>query len=579
MSVNEAVCAAALRHHRTMSSTAPSAALPRASATVVVVRDGAAGLEVLLLRRAETEGAQAGAWVFPGGIVDAADGAAQACVQGLDDAEASRRLGVARGGLAHWVAAWRECFEECGLCLAAGPDGAPAQPEAAALAPWRLRLHAGESTLDAFCGALGLRLALDRLAYVDHWLTPPGMAKRYDTRFFLALAPDGQVAQHDEAEIAEHRWLRPEEALAEDADGRPRLTMMNPTRRTLQRLARFDRAASAWAWAQALDPATIGRTMPRRGRGRDGVRPVMPDEPAYAEIGRLDPDGRADVWHEIRPGVPVRLSARVVRVTADNGSVMTGPGTNTYLVAEPSGDVCTVIDPGPADPGHLQALLAALAALRQRVQRIIVTHTHKDHSPGAAALQAVTGAPVLGRVADHPEWQDTGFAPNRLLAGGERLVVGPATTLQVVHTPGHASNHLCFVLEEEATLFTGDHLMQQSTVVINPPDGDMSAYLASLRSLREQPFKWLAPGHGFLMAEPRRAIDAVIAHRLRREAKVLQALRGQPGPVGADALLPRAYDDVPARLHGIALRSLTAHLIKLQRDGLADETGGCWSPR
>jgi glyoxylase-like metal-dependent hydrolase (beta-lactamase superfamily II) len=145
-----------------------------------------------------------------------------------------------------------------------------------------------------------------------------------------------------------------------------------------------------------------------------------------------------------------------------------------------------------------------------------------------------------------------------------------------VHTPGHASNHLCYLLEEEKTLFTGDHVMQLSTVVINPPDGDMAAYLASLRELLDEDLAWLAPGHGFLMAQPRRALQAIIDHRLRREAKVVDALRAL-GPASAEALLPRVYDDVPQRMHGMAMRSLKAHLFKLRDEQRAAEAGASWS--
>ena len=146
----------------------------------------------------------------------------------------------------------------------------------------------------------------------------------------------------------------------------------------------------------------------------------------------------------------------------------------------------------------------------------------------------------------------------------------------MVHTPGHASNHLCYLLEEEKTLFTGDHVMQGSTVVINPPDGDMAAYLESLRSLLELDLDWLAPGHGFLVAPPQDTLRGLIAHRLRREAKVLLALQAH-GAQPLLGLLPRVYDDVPAALHGMASRSLLAHLLKLQRDEAARCVNEVWS--
>jgi len=174
------------------------------------------------------------------------------------------------------------------------------------------------------------------------------------------------------------------------------------------------------------------------------------------------------------------------------------------------------------------------------------------------------------------EWQDASFVPDRTLAHGERLPVGAQTTLRVVHTPGHASNHLCYLLEEEQTLFTGDHVMQGSTVVINPPDGEMTAYVESLRALLREDLLWLAPGHGFLIDRPAIAVERLIKHRLAREAKVIQALQAL-GPSEIASLLARVYDDVPVRMHPVAQRSLTAHLIKLVNEGRAREKDGRWS--
>ena len=179
-------------------------------------------------------------------------------------------------------------------------------------------------------------------------------------------------------------------------------------------------------------------------------------------------------------------------------------------------------------------------------------------------------------MADHPPWQDESFAPTLELRGGERLALTSDATLRVIHTPGHASNHLCYLLEEERTLFTGDHIMQGSTVVINPPDGDMAAYLDALRSLLEVDLEWLAPGHGFLVDAPHAALRSLIAHRLRREAKVLAALQSC-GPAALEALVPAVYEDTPVALHGMAARSLLAHLLKLQAEGTARLDGEAWS--
>ena len=545
---------------------------PRHSASLIVLRDASDGVEVLMLRRAEREGDQnSGAAVFPGGHLDAQDNLAQPFANGLNDARASATLGSAAGGLDYWIAAIRECFEEAGLLLAVDASGQwvdlAALGDDVVLA-MRHDLHAGRVDLASLCQRHGWRLATDRTHYFSHWLTPPGRPKRFDTRFLITAAPSGQHASADETESAELMWLRPADALAPER----KLKLMLVTEETLRTLATFQRVADALAFAAQAREVPL--MMPRIGSSAKGMRPVLPSHWAYAEVGRLDPDGRGDVGIELVPGRAVRLSPRVVRVTADNGSVMTGPGTNSYFVGDLGGP-CALIDPGPDDPAHVKALLAAAPG---PITRILVTHTHKDHSPAAQALHAATGAPLFGRVADHPEWQDASFAPHTVLAHGERVVLGSDCALRVVHTPGHASNHLCYLLEQEKLLFTGDHLMQGSTVVINPPDGDMQAYLQSLRALLDLELEWLAPGHGFLIDRPHQVVKRTIAHRLQREAKVVDALRS----VGAgtlEALLPVVYSDVPERMHPVAARSLRAHLLKRRADGRAVESGGRWSLR
>ncbi|MFO1222428.1 MAG: MBL fold metallo-hydrolase [Burkholderiaceae bacterium] len=541
----------------------------RHSASLIVLRDGAQGLEVLMLRRAERAGDQnSGAAVFPGGHLDAADKQACDLCVGLDDARASALLDVAIGGLDYWVAAIRECFEEAGLLLAVDGGGRWADLAAlgdAAVRSMRNDLHAGRADFAALCRRHGWRLATDRLHYFSHWLTPPGRPKRFDTRFLMAIAPPAQQASADDTESTALMWLAPGEALQRG------LKLMTVTEETLRTLSAWRRVDEAIGFA--AKPRAVSLTMPRLGTDAKGMRPVLPTHWAYAEIGRLDPEGRGDVGLELVPGRAVRLSPRIVRVTADNGSVMTGPGTNSYFVGAPGGP-CALIDPGPDEPLHVQALLAAAPG---PITRILVTHTHKDHSPAAQAMRAATGAPLFGRVAEHPEWQDTAFAPDTVLAHGDRIALGDGCTLRVIHTPGHASNHLCYLLEEERLLFTGDHLMQGSTVVINPPDGDMQAYLRSLRLLLDLELDWLAPGHGFLIDRPHEVVRQTVAHRLQREARVVDALRSGGGDI--DALLPLVYADVPARLYPVAARSLRAHLLKLRADGRADEALGCWSLR
>ena len=272
----------------------------------------------------------------------------------------------------------------------------------------------------------------------------------------------------------------------------------------------------------------------------------------------------------IQPGVAVRLSPHVYRLTARNPGPMTGPGTNSYLVG--ACEQWAIIDPGPADDRHVQGLTDAAPG---RIRHILVTHTHPDHSPGATPLKAATGALLLGRTTSHHHWQDSSFAPDRELQHGDRLTLAAGATLRAIHTPGHASNHLCFLLEEERILFTGDHIIQGSTVVIDPPDGDMAAYIRSLESLLREPLAYLAPGHGTLMPDPHAAIQGLIRHRLRREAKVLASLPREH-PADLPTLVKRVYNDVPCELHPLATRSLLAHLLKLEAESRAIRAADSW---
>lgn len=559
-----------------MSTTLPDPTSPvarskamRAAASMLVLRDGTRGMEVLMMRRPQRDDDRsAGAFVFPGGTLDPQDATLHSLCSGLEDSAASARLSVAANGLDYYLCAVREAFEEANLLFAYDTRGQLVQLDSLAESVRRQLREAagyGGKGLAHVCEMLGLRLAVDRLAYSAYWLTPPGLPKRFDTRFFMAMLPSGQTALHDGVEAVEHRWLRPAEAI----DPASNFTLVNATRRILQSIAHFQNAQTCFDFAQ--QQRNIPLVMPRLASGPKGQRPVMPEEAPYAEISRIDPDGAGHGRYALEPGHAVKLSDRVWRVTANNGSVMTGPGTNTYFVAG-ADNTWAVIDPGPDDPAHFDAVMAAAPG---PVRWIFATHTHMDHSPGAVRLRAATGAPVIGLVTAATDRQDPTFAPDHMPRHGDRIALGPQTTLRVVHTPGHASNHLCYLLEEEKTLFTGDHVMQGSTVVINPPDGDMRAYLGSLRALLDEDIEWIAPGHGFLMGRPHDAIRLLIRHRQQREAKVMNALRAL-APTDLATLLASVYDDVPPGKHPIAQRSLLAHLRKLEADGLAREAEGIW---
>ena len=255
------------------------------------------------------------------------------------------------------------------------------------------------------------------------------------------------------------------------------------------------------------------------------------------------------------------IATGVRRLVARNPGFMTGPGTNTYLVGV---ERCAVIDPGPHDLVHIERILEAAGG---RVTAILATHTHPDHSPAVAALAQATGAEVLGRGAPVHGRQDATFAPTRVLNDGDVVRVGDLA-LRAIHTPGHASNHLCYFLEGAGLLFSGDHVMQGSTVVIGPPDGNMQVYLQSLARLQREPVTRIAPGHGTVIEDAQAEVTRLIAHRLQREAKVVERLR-RAGRVTLDVLVTSVYDDVDPRLHPVAKGSLLAHLLKLEAEGRA----------
>jgi len=267
-------------------------------------------------------------------------------------------------------------------------------------------------------------------------------------------------------------------------------------------------------------------------------------------------------------GKLVTLAEGVRRLIAPNPGMMTGPGTNTYLIGT---EAIAVIDPGPEIDSHLQAIAAT-----GNIRWILVSHTHPDHSPGARRLAELTGAKTIGMPAPAGHHQDQTFQPDQVPAAGE-VLEGADFRLQMLHTPGHASNHICFLHSGHRWLFTGDHIMNGSTVVIDPPDGDMQSYLDSLGQLRKLEIAAIAPGHGEVIDHPAEAIDWIIDHRLSRENKVVAALSAHPG-LTSHELVSHVYADVDKRLHGWAERSLLAHLIKLQKERHATVQESRWTP-
>lgn len=282
------------------------------------------------------------------------------------------------------------------------------------------------------------------------------------------------------------------------------------------------------------------------------------------------------------PGVVEQVAPGVRRILCANPGPFTFRGTNTYVIGR--GRVA-VLDPGPADPTHLAAIMRAIEG--EQLGRILVSHTHRDHSPGAAALAAATGAPTFG-FGPHLTPPDAGgeggdhdFRPDRLLADGA-VLESDAWRLTALHTPGHCANHLCFALETEQgadVLFSADHVMGWSTTVVSPPDGDMAAYMDSLAKLAARAHRLYLPGHGPPLPEPAAFVAALAEHRREREAKVRDALRAARRATAHD-LVPAVYGpELDPRLVGGAARSLLAHLVKLAAEGAAWRDGDAFEAR
>lgn len=272
-------------------------------------------------------------------------------------------------------------------------------------------------------------------------------------------------------------------------------------------------------------------------------------------------------------GVPMAVGSGNVPVhclLARNAGPMTGPGTNTYVIG------ChrlAVLDPGPIDGQHLQAILDFAGG--RPIDWILVTHTHGDHSPGAAPLQACTGAQLIGLPPPADSGQDPSFRAARPFHDGERIDCGEFT-MRLIHTPGHVSNHLCFLLEQDGLLFTGDHILDGMTPVIAPPDGCMRQYLQALEGLKTLPLRALAPAHGRVMHQPLQVIETLLRHRARRETKLLGVLAAQSQPLSLQVLSGLVYDDIAPALLPLACRTLLAHLMKLEAEGRARQVEGLW---
>lgn len=481
---------------------------PRAAATLVLVRERAGRLEVLLTTRPRRMRFLGGAVVFPGGAVAPADLdprwerasalAAPAAADALHEPDPTAALGA-------YVCAIRESFEEVGLLMGSGPVQNLG------------RDAAGDPALFlARCLELGIVLSTHDLVSAGRWITPQPSPLRFDTRFFLARAPTGWEPTPDPTEVDECFWSAPRAALEGLAEGRA--IMAPPTIDMLQRLARA---------------GTVEEALSAPAGPREGV-------------------------------LVARLSPLVTSVLAPNPGLMTGPGTNTYVVGRHR--TC-VIDPATDDTVYLDAL----AAVAGEVELILVTHRHPDHVGGVAPTVARTDAPVAGFGGEA-----AGGVPVRPLRDLQAVAVA-GVRMRALHTPGHALDHLSFFLEQERALFAGDNVLGEGTPVIAPPEGNMRVYLASLRRLAELGAARIYPGHFRPLDDPAEALDRLIAHRHEREARILEALVG--GSRTLEAVVRVAYSEVASELHAIAAQSTLAHLEFLEDQGKVRRSGRLWEAR
>ena len=526
----------------------------RPAATVLLLRDSPAGIEVLMTRRSLTASFAPGAYVFPGGGIDAADAAAHP--------HATRRPTQSDEHLTQAIAAIRESFEELGILLARHADGRWA--DAADIAALDRR-----GPFAAQVAARGLRLAADAVYLLAHWTADRDLPKRFDVPFLVARMPEGQTPVADEAEQFEPVWVRPADALTRHEAGQ--FFIIYPTIRTLQRLTVHPTVDAVLAACAGEHP--LWTSCPRAGWLAGKEARYMEHEPPFGELELVSPDGQLLHQLDWQTDQPVPLLKNVQRLTAPNPGFMTGPGTNSYLVGDPRTGYIA-IDPGPADAAHIERLWRAAGG---NIKLIVCTHSHADHSPGAKPLQALcngTPPPILGLPSQPTARANSAFTPDRLLQDGERLTLtgkGPegeiTHTLRAIHTPGHAANHLCLLLEEDGLLFSGDHILNGSTTVIDPPDGEMTAYLDSLDKLdaacAAHDARFILPAHGHVLGSARDTIAHLKKHRLAREAKVLAVMQADPDGT-MDDWVAKAYDDVPPRVWPVAKRSLLAHVERIQ---------------
>jgi glyoxylase-like metal-dependent hydrolase (beta-lactamase superfamily II)/8-oxo-dGTP pyrophosphatase MutT (NUDIX family) len=499
------------------------AVTPRDAATVIVARPAQDGTyDVLLTRRPASMAFMGGTFVFPGGALDDADRSdAMAACSAIDRDQARTRLGEdvpADVALGLFCAALRELYEEAGLLIARGNNGRAVDPAKVreVFAPHHAEVGDDPSRFAAFLAEHDLTLSTDLLAPHGRLITPERSPIRFDARFFVAPMPEGQAVIPHPTEVHEWLWITPGEALQRAHD--KEIDVPIPTLAILQGLAETPR----------YDDVLAGR-------------------------------------HEARTVEATELSPLVTCVLAPNPGLMTGAGTNTYIVGR--GEVA-IIDPAVPDPVYIERV-AREAGNRGEVKLILLTHSHIDHIGGVAPLAEQLSVDVAAFAGEAQ------FV-TRALADDEVISLGGAS-LRALHTPGHASDHLCFYLEEEKAVFAGDVVAGFGTVVISPPDGSLQRYMETLRRLRALDVGKIYPAHGPVVDDGKAKLDEYIEHRLARERQVVDALEN--GLHEIPTMVAHIYVDVPQALHVMAQRSVLAHLEMLEAEGRVSRDGEHWELR